>query len=161
MIQLVRVAIIRTRNNMSETFLFPFVAIAFLIIFPLFWFGVVWMVSRIGGWAKLASIHPANAPVQGDVYRWRSARIRLFSSYRSSLTITVNNEGIHMQPLIFFRFGHEPIFIPWQAVSKLERTTLWPLASAKMEIRMASGEKPMTLKLYGDDLAECLERMQQ
>ncbi len=141
---------------MQESTVVIFVFAAFFIIFPLFWSAIVWLISRVSGWASLARQYPADGLIDGDVFRWCSARIRFLSSYSNCLTVTVSPAGIHMQPMLFFRIGHKPLFLPWSAIVDLDRHNSWPISSARLRIRDRGNDSPMTMVIYGRVLIESL-----
>lgn len=123
----------------------PLVLIA---IFPVYFIGmwsfVLWLLSRIGGWAKMAEKYRAQACPEGPLYRWRSMQIRPFMNYNSSLDVTLSPQGVHMVPFVMFRIGHEPLLIPWSCVGPLEetnflffKTCLVPMEAAGKRMRLS------------------------
>lgn len=96
----------------------PFAIIGgFLIIFPLFWCGVVWLISRIGGWHRLARRYAAgDRLVTGTSTRLFGAMVGC-ASYRGCLTLHFNAEGFFMEVMPLFKIGHPRLFIPWSEIS--------------------------------------------
>ena len=63
---------------------------------------------------------------------------------------------LKIRPMLLFRFAHEPLFIPWEAVAVMGlRRELFRYGTA-MEITKPTGVHPLTL--YGRPLAESLAR---
>ena len=128
----------------------------FAIVFPLFWMGIVYLLSRIGGWAELAERFGSDDPPQGELFTWCSARLRMMVNYSNCLRVTVSDKGIHLRTLVFFKMGHPPLFIPWTAVRDLKIHQLWRYSSAKLTVVDGSGAWSATIVLYGWGLADRL-----
>lgn len=94
--------------------------VLFPIFFLLLWFGVVGLLSAVGGWRALARRYAAvPAAREGEVHYLCTASLgpRLLPvNYRSCLTIEVQDQGLRLSVLAPFRFMHPPLFIPWTAV---------------------------------------------
>ena len=134
---------------------------AFIVVFPLFWMGVVWLVSRMSGWAALASQYPAKAQPTGDLFHMRSGRLRFFSNYSHCLTVAVSSDGIYLKPLFFFRAGHDPVFLPWSAIEAARSSGKSFFSSAHFLVRDKAGGSPRTVTLYGQALVESLKKHYQ
>lgn len=91
--------------------------IFFLVFFPLLWLGVSFVIAQIGGWATLAQVYHFTGEFRGERWSLQSARMRWGTGYNSVLTVGANQEGLYLAPLILFRFGHPPLFIPWYDIS--------------------------------------------
>jgi hypothetical protein len=141
---------------MQEILMVLLAAAAFVIVFSLFWAAIVWLISRLSGWARLARQYPAVGPVAGDVFHWCSARFGLLSSHRSCLTVTVSPRGVHMQPVIFFQMGHNPIFIPWTAVLQFERDKIWLISCVRLRIKNTDNGRSTSIVIYGRGVVESL-----
>lgn len=119
------------------------IAVLFPIYFIGMWCFVLWVISRIGGWARLASLYPAGARPEGLHLGWRSMQIRPFANYSSCLNVTLAHEGIYMIPVAIFRLGHRPLLIPWTCVGPLEEKTilfryyLLPMEAGGKHIRLS------------------------
>jgi hypothetical protein len=92
--------------------LLPFVLVAFAIVFPLFWCGVIWLISQLSGWGRLAQHYRATIPPTGHRWSWQYGMVG-WAGYNGVLTLTANNEGLFMEVLWLFGFGHPRLFIPW------------------------------------------------
>ena len=96
---------------------------ALLFLIPLFvvlFIGGMWIVipsllSRVGGWSRLAERFRASHPPNGKKFGGQSVRLNLVS-YNNCLTIYVSEEGLflHMTPV--FRTGHPDLLIPWREI---------------------------------------------
>jgi hypothetical protein len=142
---------------MSETSLVILIIPVFIVCFGMFWSLIVLLISRLAGWAKLARQYPARGPATGRTFAMRSARFGLLGSYRNCLTVTLSLAGIHMQPMIVFRIGHDPILIPWNAVVGLSRRDLMFSPGAQLKVRDAETSGVKEITFYGGALVEALE----
>lgn len=88
------------------------IPIAFLIIFPLYWCFVVWLIAKLGGWSRLAKRYRTEEAPEGTLHGSVSARIGL-ASYNGMLSCVTNEFGLFLKPMVLFRCGHPPLFIPW------------------------------------------------
>ena len=134
------------------------IIVGFVIAFTALWTGIVWLTSRLGGWADLAEEFPATGRIEGDTFKFCSARLRYVVNYSHCLTITVTPSGLHIIPMIFFRLGHPALLIPRQAIISMERGMMPFFGATKLVIRRSSGKKPAVITLYGKGLAEALDR---
>ncbi len=147
---------------MPEFLIVLLAIIGFAIVFPLFWMGIVLLLSKLGGWSELAARFGSDAPPQGELFTWCSARLRMVVSYSNCLRITVSRQGVHMRTLVFFKMGHQPLFIPWTAVQDVRVTRVWWHSSAKLIIRDDRDGWSASIVLYGWGLADrLLERFKE
>ena len=122
----------------------------FLVLFPLIWCGVVFLISRIAGWQHLAERFPAgDRPIVGD----RRAGVQGIvgaASYRGTLTITFCEDGFFVEVMRLFRIGHPSLFIPWSAVTARESiNVLWIKA-----VRLRIGNPPAGVITLPESLME-------
>lgn len=103
----------------------------FLVIFPLFWCAVVWLLSRISGWHRLAQRYASgDRPVTGACYGGITGMVGAVS-YRSTLTVHFGQEGFFLEVMPLFRVGQPRLFIPWSEISgRKSRSVLWWRAMA-------------------------------
>jgi hypothetical protein len=88
------------------------IPLLFAIIFPIFWCAVIWLISQISGWAALAQRYRAMQPASGKVWSWQYGMIG-WAGYNGVLKLTANAEGLFMENIWLFSFGHPRLFIPW------------------------------------------------
>jgi hypothetical protein len=95
----------------------------FPVLFGCAWFGVIALLSTIGGWRSLAE----NYRVPGDFelnpaerFRFKSVQMRghafLPVNYGNSVTVGITARGLYLAPMILFRFMHPPLLIPWREI---------------------------------------------
>src|SRR5262245_58318078 len=88
------------------------VLLLFAIIFPIFWCGVIWLVGQLSGWGQLALRYRTLQPASGNVWSWQYGMIN-WAGYNGVLNLTANAEGLFMETIWLFSFGHPRLFIPW------------------------------------------------
>ena len=86
----------------------------FLLVIPFAWVGVVFVLSFLSGWYRLAQHYPsvATSDSPSESAHFRSGRIGAINYY-SCLAFRANEAGLHIAVALPFRFGHPPLFIPW------------------------------------------------
>jgi hypothetical protein len=93
------------------------IILAFFIIFPLFWSGIVFFISRLSGWSSMAETYTYHEPHAAQCYSGQSAILRLTSSYKGVLKICADDQGLYFSVMFLFRPGHSPFFVPWGEIS--------------------------------------------
>jgi len=132
--------------------------LAFALIFPLFWCAVVLLVSRLSGWSTLSADYAAQAPQAGETFTWASGRIRFFSNYNHVLVVHVSERGIGLKTIWLFRVGHAPLFIPWEAIERVERSSYFFREIVRLSIRGKRGSSSTSVTLLGSGIADAIER---
>ena len=135
------------------------IPIAFFIIFPIFWCFVIWLISHIGGWNRLAMRYRTDREPNGKTWPAVQGKVGL-ASYKGSLTCTTNHQGLFLEPAVIFRFAHPRLFIPWSHFHKVSRQRiLWftfvkarigdpPAGSLALDAKIFEGSEGR--KLLGD-----------
>jgi hypothetical protein len=115
--------------------LWPVLLIIFLIIVCLlsFWISIIWLISHLGGWHRLAQRYHSIRPTTGKVWRWQYGSIN-WVGYNGVLILTANAEGVFLELSWFFSFGHNRIFIPWHEFheAKIKKFLFWRQVQAKV-----------------------------
>lgn len=86
-----------------------YIVLGFLLVFPAFWLGVIFLISRFG-WADLAAYWQTNIHPNGEHFASTSARIGL-TNYNGVLELWVSESGIFLEPIWLFRAGHRRLFM--------------------------------------------------
>jgi hypothetical protein len=97
----------------SPDWTFFFVVVTFAIIFPLFWCGVIWLISQLSGWGALAQRYRTQQTPMGKRWSWQYGMIG-WAGYNGILLLTANADGLFMETMWLFRFGNPRLFIPWR-----------------------------------------------
>lgn len=96
--------------------------IAVLVGIVLFWYFVVWLISVLGGWARLAERYRATQPASGHHW-WNQYGYVNRARYGNALNLTTNETGLFLEVTPLFRFNHTPLFIPWSELHNPTPTT--------------------------------------
>jgi hypothetical protein len=89
--------------------IFPFV---FPFVFVGMWCFVLWVLSFMSGWSELAGRYHFPEKFHGEYYRSQSARLNQ-ANYNRVLEMGVNETGLYLVPMWFFRLFHKPLLVPW------------------------------------------------
>lgn len=76
------------------------------------WF-IISLVARLSGWSLLAERYRANAPSEGEQWRFQSVQMRYMSHYNNCLTFGADAQGLYIGMFFLLRAGHPPLLIPW------------------------------------------------
>lgn len=96
----------------STLWLVPMIILAFAIVFPLFWNAIIWFNGQIGGWGRLAQRYRTDRIPSGEKWSWQYGMVG-WIGYNGVLTLTANDEGLFLETVWLFSFGHPRLFIPW------------------------------------------------
>ncbi len=100
---------------MNDSLLLLFLVSLIVVGFVLIWGGVIWLLSWLSGWQRLALYYRASAPPQGQPASPLWAMLGPVS-HRGTLTVQAAPEGLYLSVMVLFRLGHPPLLIPWSAV---------------------------------------------
>lgn len=101
------------------------VAVLFPFVFVGVWSTVCLMLSRMGGWRRLAESFPVRNEPLGRCFFMQSGKVGPVS-YGGCLTIHSSPKGLRLSVWLPFRLGHPPLFIPWDAIRNPKiRRFLW------------------------------------
>jgi hypothetical protein len=114
-----------------DSYLYILIPVMFVLIFPLFFCGVIFLISRFA-WARFASEFATDygKPSDGQSASFQALRFGpLFfgANYNNIVTIAASREGLFLAPSIFlFRVGHRDLLIPWKKIDAVTRgKSLW------------------------------------
>lgn len=106
----------------------PRFAVCFFFVF---WLGLLQLIAYITGWKQLASHYPYQSePLTRKIF-FQSLSFRFGGGYNGCATVGGNAQGLYLAVLFIFKFGHRPIFIPWQEI-KFERKKVFGFDSLKL-----------------------------
>jgi hypothetical protein len=82
---------------------------------------LLWVVSHVSGWAKLAKSHRADHRPDGMTFHMRSLHFAPGMGYNNCLSVVLAQTGVYMVPFFLVRFAHPALLIPWSRVGTLQR----------------------------------------
>lgn len=87
------------------------------VVFPFFfvglWSGVVFLLSYLSNWQKLA-VRYQTSYFPEDV-KWCSCLINR-CRYSGTIRYAVSEKGLYLRTAKLFTLGHKPLFIPWESM---------------------------------------------
>jgi hypothetical protein len=132
------------------------IAAIFLVVFPLFWCLLFWLIGQLGGWSSLAESYATDRQPSGETFSWVSGKLNFFSSYNNCLTVSVSREGVLLRPMPLFRFGHKAMYFPWDSIEIMGvRREIFRYGTI-LEVKTDKGVHPVTL--YGRKLSDSFGR---
>lgn len=81
---------------------------------------VVFLISRIGGWHRLAKAFRTEVERPGRATR-TSMRCGAFGRYNGCVYVGALPEGLHVSMMLPFSVGHPPVLLPWQSLRVVQR----------------------------------------
>ncbi len=87
------------------------------------WLAVTHLLSRLGGWHRLAGRYRSPGPFAGRLWRFQSGRFN-WVQYNRSLSVGADGKGLYLAPLFLIRPGHPPLWIPWEGIAMKSRKIL-------------------------------------
>lgn len=92
-----------------------------ILALVLFWFTLMSIFYRFGGWYKVSEKYRHLSPVDGEAVNWTSIVINKGARYQRSMHMVVSNKGLYVAPVKLFQIvWHKPILIPWRDVTSVE-----------------------------------------
>ena len=87
--------------------------VIFWIGFVFLWTIVSWFIALLSGWRLLAQrFRTKRSSFTRQKWYMQSARTRFGTHYNGCLTIGADAAGLYLAPMLMFRSGHPPLFIP-------------------------------------------------
>ncbi len=109
---------------------FLLILAGFTVFFVSLWIFVLFIISLLGGWARLATCYRAPGAFEGPQWHFQSGHLGL-TRYKGILTFGADREGLYLAVFPLFRINHPPLWIPWSEITMVEssrflfmRTTL-------------------------------------
>jgi hypothetical protein len=97
------------------------------------WCFVVWILSVMGGWRRLAAQYRARRPPTGRRLSMQSGKIG-FVNYNGCLTIHASDDGLWLSVMALFRPGHPPLLIPWSKIHNRQTRRIWGRERVAFEV---------------------------
>lgn len=103
-----------------------------IVLLSALWSGVVFLMSYLSGWQRLALKYKAPLPTR-RLYTGISGRIGGVS-YNGILRLGFNENGLYLHVMSLFGIGHPPLLFPWSMLKNLHETDFLMSYSAKCTI---------------------------
>lgn len=129
------------------------IVVGFPLVFGLFFSGVTFLVSLLGGWGRLAGRY--RAPPGGMASVQTCSGFMGVARYSGVLRVGVAPEGLHLSVMVLFRAGHPPLVIPWQDIHDVEATSFLGMQGVRFRV---GTQRPVTVRLLGEPAQAVLAR---
>jgi hypothetical protein len=108
-------------------------SVQFIAIIPAMWCFLLWVLSRLSGWSRLAQRYRAPATVVGESAHMRTGGFGVVN-YHSCLCFRVNDDGIRIAVAFPLRLCHPPLFIRWDQFQQIAADPILYSHKVKMSI---------------------------
>ena len=96
--------------------------LSYLAIFLIaLWIVVNFVISRLTGWARMAAHYPDMGGFTGKVWRFQTVTTRRGMGYKGNVNVGADSRGLYLSMFVLFRFGHPPLFVPWNDITITEK----------------------------------------
>lgn len=85
------------------------------LAFAGWWYLLVTLIARLGGWRTLARSYPDSGPAAGNRFRFQSAQLG-WCNYGGCVHVDAGVNVLRFSLMAPFSFGHPPIAIPWHDI---------------------------------------------
>mgnify|MGYP001611718182 CR=1 FL=1 len=99
---------------------------------------LVFVLSRLTGWATLARHYATDAEPAGERLTWEGARLKSWGFYNSCLVVILSERGLYLATFRPFRIGHRPLLIPWSNVHHVRDGTILGQEGSFLEVDAGS-----------------------
>jgi hypothetical protein len=118
--------------------------------FALFWATILFVISRLSGWPRLAERYAATGSVPSTLYRFRSAKVG-WSGYNNCLTVGGDMRGLYLAMFPLFRPGHTPLYIPWHDIEAFAGD-MWVVSYVEFRFRQIPNVKIRVARALGESV---------
>lgn len=77
------------------------------------WISLLWGISFLGGWSKLARHYRARGPIPSGL-AWQTVQLDRGISFRGTLNVAADERGLYLTVWPIYRAFHPPLMIPWE-----------------------------------------------
>lgn len=116
------------------------ILLGFLIVFPLFWCAVVFLISRFA-WAGYGEEFATDRgkPADGESASFQAIHFGAWyfgPAYNNVVTIAASERGLFLAPSLFlFRPGHRDLLIPWSKIDHVVPGSFLWVKTNRIEVR--------------------------
>ena len=94
------------------------------IIVPLLPVGLIYLFSRVSGWQTLAQKYPLQGAFPTPKQWMGYGVFHGWMGYNGGIIVSSDASGLFLRAMpVVLSFCHDPIFIPWTEVVRIERVT--------------------------------------
>lgn len=123
-----------------------YIILGFLVVFPLFWIGIIQIIALLSGWKTLASLYRTDQAAPNNT-RYGISGMMGISGYNGVLNLGFNHQGLYLSVMVLFSIGQAPVLVPWSGIEKIEPAS-WLFYGNVYRIRTWEGVKIMVPAKY-------------
>ncbi len=116
------------------------IIIAFLVIFPLFWLGITFLIAKISGWGTMAKYYRTDNKPEGYTKSMTSGTVG-WARYNYILHLVLNEEGLYMSTISIFSLTNPPLFIPWEHIELRGKVDFLMMVRQRLSIFTPNGKR--------------------
>ncbi len=128
------------------------------LLFLAVWLVVLWVISWLGGWRRLARHYRSPEPWKHTGLGWQSLYLDRGICFRGSVKAQADEHGLHLSVWPIFRAFHPPLTIPWEDLSgrRLGPTSPWGRMLVTRTVLLSARLTPEVPLILSERLAEKL-----
>jgi len=112
--------------NLFESIPEELYVVGSFVAFIIFWGIIITLISRIGGWNKLTEVYPdLMTGEKGEKKMFVALRLSRSTNYNGTVIFEALPTGLRLSQFLFFRFGHENLFIPWSDIMEKDSAGMY------------------------------------
>ena len=115
------------------------IIIAFLIIFPLFWLAVTYLIAKISGWGTMAKYYGTDFKPTEYTKTMTNGSVG-WARYNYVLNVLIHEDGLYLSTIYLFSFANPPVFIPWEHIELLGKFDFLLLVRQRLKIYNPNGK---------------------
>lgn len=93
-----------------------------IVLAPLFPVALIFLFSRTSGWQTLARRYPLRGAFPGPKVRMGFGVFRGWIGYNGGIVVASDSGGLYLRAMpVVLSFCHDPIYIPWSEVTRIEK----------------------------------------
>lgn len=121
-------------SSIESSPFFPLLPLGlFVVVFPMLWCFVTFLLSRVGGWARLAERYGTGIEMPTTEHSFEYARMGIVN-YRGMLLVAFDEGSMWLDVLPVFRVGHRRLRIPLKDISEQSRGSFFGFGFARLRI---------------------------
>ena len=129
----------------------------FVGVFVVLLWGILFSLSRLGGWSKWAKIY-GHENVEAVVkLTWANGYMKFPAKYGNTLTLGVNEDGLILATIAWFKPFHKTLVLPWDDIH-IKWTRIFFSEVVEVTLQRVPG---VSIKLYPRELKRLGEILQK
>lgn len=130
-----------------------------LTLFLATWVSVLWGISFLGGWSRLARHYRARRSSPGGL-AWQTVQLDRGIAFRGSVRVAADEQGLYLTVWPIYRAFHPPLMIPWEDLRGQRQgpSSRWGRMLVARTVLLSARLVPGVPLVVSERLAETLSR---